>query len=40
MTTARRPLIGVTMVLGAGALFAVNGTVAKLVLRSGFDAPL
>lgn len=39
MTTARRPLIGVTMVLGAGALFAVNGTVAKLVLRSGFDAP-
>jgi drug/metabolite transporter (DMT)-like permease len=27
------------MVLGSGALFAVNGTVSKLVLRAGFDAP-
>lgn len=27
------------MVLGSGALFAVNGTVAKLVLRAGLDAP-
>jgi drug/metabolite transporter (DMT)-like permease len=27
------------MVIASGALFAVNGTVSKLVLRSGFDAP-
>lgn len=27
------------MVLGSGALFAVNGTVSKLVLRAGLDAP-
>jgi drug/metabolite transporter (DMT)-like permease len=27
------------MVVGSGALFAVNGTVSKLVLRAGFDAP-
>ena len=27
------------MVLASGALFAVNGTVSKLVLRAGFDAP-
>ena len=27
------------MVVLSGALFAVNGTVSKLVLRSGFDAP-
>jgi drug/metabolite transporter (DMT)-like permease len=27
------------MVVGASALFAVNGTVSKLVLRAGFDAP-
>src|SRR3954468_15243494 len=27
------------MVLLSGVLFAVNGTVSKLVLRSGFDAP-
>jgi drug/metabolite transporter (DMT)-like permease len=27
------------MVVVSGALFAVNGTVSKLVLRSGFDAP-
>jgi drug/metabolite transporter (DMT)-like permease len=27
------------MVIGSGALFAVNGTVSKLVLRAGFDAP-
>ncbi len=37
--TTPRPLLGVAMVLGSGALFAVNGTVSKLVLRSGFDAP-
>jgi drug/metabolite transporter (DMT)-like permease len=35
----RRPLLGAAMVLSGGALFAVNGTVAKLVLREGFDAP-
>jgi drug/metabolite transporter (DMT)-like permease len=38
MTTAR-PRLGVVMVLASGALFAVNGTVSKLVLRAGFDAP-
>jgi drug/metabolite transporter (DMT)-like permease len=27
------------MVIGAGALFAANGTVSKLVLRAGIDAP-
>jgi drug/metabolite transporter (DMT)-like permease len=27
------------MVIASGTLFAVNGTVSKLVLRSGFDAP-
>ena len=27
------------MVIGAGVLFAVNGTVSKLVLRAGIDAP-
>ncbi len=37
--TTPRPLLGVTMVLSSGALFAVNGTVSKLVLRAGFDAP-
>jgi drug/metabolite transporter (DMT)-like permease len=34
-----RPVLGVAMVLLSGALFAVNGTVSKLVLRAGFDAP-
>lgn len=37
--TTKRPLLGVAMVIASGALFAVNGTVSKLVLRSGFDAP-
>jgi drug/metabolite transporter (DMT)-like permease len=32
-------MLGVAMVLLSGALFAVNGTVSKLVLRAGFDAP-
>ncbi|MDG4788797.1 EamA family transporter [Micromonospora sp. WMMD1102] len=36
--TTRRPALGVLMVLSAGALFAVNGTVSKLVLRAGVDA--
>jgi drug/metabolite transporter (DMT)-like permease len=32
-------MLGVAMVVGGSALFAVNGTVSKLVLRAGFDAP-
>lgn len=36
---SRRPWLGVVMVLVSGTLFAVNGTVSKLVLRAGFDAP-
>ncbi|MFI7574172.1 EamA family transporter [Micromonospora sp. NPDC049497] len=35
--TTPRPVLGVAMVLGSGALFAVNGTVSKLVLRAGLD---
>ncbi|WBB80001.1 EamA family transporter [Micromonospora sp. WMMD882] len=34
-----RPALGIVMVLASGALFAVNGTVSKLVLRAGVDAP-
>ncbi|WP_130511483.1 EamA family transporter [Krasilnikovia cinnamomea] len=37
--TGRRPTLGVAMVLASGALFAVNGTVSKLVLRAGVPAP-
>jgi drug/metabolite transporter (DMT)-like permease len=37
--TDKKPAIGLAMVLTSGVLFAVNGTVAKLVLRSGLDAP-
>ncbi|HEY0700119.1 MAG TPA: EamA family transporter [Micromonospora sp.] len=36
MTTRRS--VGVAMVVAAGVLFAVNGTVSKLVLRTGIDA--
>ncbi|WP_405099040.1 EamA family transporter [Micromonospora sp. NBC_01412] len=36
--TTPRPALGVAMVLGSGALFAVNGTVSKLVLRAGLNA--
>lgn len=36
---ARRPALGVLMVLGSGLLFAVNGTVSKLVLKAGISAP-
>ncbi|MEE6307304.1 EamA family transporter [Plantactinospora veratri] len=36
--TTRRPALGVVMVLSSGVLFAVNGTVSKLVLRAGIDA--
>ncbi|WP_326552759.1 EamA family transporter [Micromonospora sp. NBC_01813] len=41
MTTAylRRPLLGLALVIGASALFAINGTVSKLALRAGLDAP-
>ncbi|MEU4567218.1 EamA family transporter [Micromonospora sp. NPDC023956] len=39
MRTPRRPALGVVMVLSSGVLFAVNGTVSKLVLRTGIDAP-
>jgi drug/metabolite transporter (DMT)-like permease len=34
-----RPPLGVALVLGGAVLFAVNGTVSKLVLRAGLDAP-
>jgi drug/metabolite transporter (DMT)-like permease len=34
-----RPAVGVTMVLTAGALFALNGSVSKLMLQGGLDAP-
>jgi drug/metabolite transporter (DMT)-like permease len=41
-TTARpatRPALGVVMVLAAALTFALNGTVSKLLLQNGFDAP-
>jgi drug/metabolite transporter (DMT)-like permease len=34
-----RPVVGVAMVLASGVLFALNGTVSKLLLQGGFDAP-
>ncbi|MEU4773388.1 EamA family transporter [Micromonospora sp. NPDC023644] len=37
--TTPRPVLGVAMVLASAGLFAVNGTVSKLVLRAGLDAP-
>ncbi|SDZ07160.1 Threonine/homoserine efflux transporter RhtA [Micromonospora pattaloongensis] len=37
--TTTRPALGVAMVVGSGVLFAVNGTVSKLVLRAGLEAP-
>jgi drug/metabolite transporter (DMT)-like permease len=33
-----RPALGAAMVVTSGVLFAVNGTVSKLVLRAGMDA--
>ncbi|WP_422774036.1 EamA family transporter [Plantactinospora sp. WMMC1484] len=36
--TTRRPALGVLLVLSSAVLFAVNGTVSKLVLRAGVDA--
>jgi drug/metabolite transporter (DMT)-like permease len=35
---AQQPGVGYAMVLAAGALFAVNGTVAKVVLKSGLSS--
>ena len=34
----RRPLVGYAMVMGAAVLFAVNGTVSKVVLASGISS--
>ncbi len=36
---ATRPALGVTMILTAATIFALNGTVSKLLLQGGFDAP-
>jgi drug/metabolite transporter (DMT)-like permease len=38
VTHERRPAIGYAMALGAGALFAVNGTVSKVILKSGMSS--
>ena len=35
---ARRPLLGYAMVLSAATLFAVNGTVSKVILASGLSS--
>jgi drug/metabolite transporter (DMT)-like permease len=37
--TTARPALGVVMVLSAALTFALNGTVSKLLLQGGFDAP-
>jgi drug/metabolite transporter (DMT)-like permease len=34
----RRPAIGYAMALGAGTLFALNGTVSKVILKSGLSS--
>jgi drug/metabolite transporter (DMT)-like permease len=36
--TTRNPALGVALTLASSVLFAVNGTVSKLVLRAGIDA--
>jgi drug/metabolite transporter (DMT)-like permease len=36
---ATRPLLGVTMVVAAATIWALNGTVSKLLLQGGYDAP-
>ena len=36
---AARPAIGIAMVVTAATIFALNGTVSKLLLQGGFDAP-
>jgi drug/metabolite transporter (DMT)-like permease len=38
VTRERRPAIGYAMALGAGALFALNGTVSKVILKSGLSS--
>lgn len=38
VTRARRPAIGYAMALSAGTLFAVNGTVSKVILKSGLSS--
>jgi drug/metabolite transporter (DMT)-like permease len=38
VTRERQPAIGYAMALGAGTLFAVNGTVSKVVLESGLSS--
>jgi drug/metabolite transporter (DMT)-like permease len=38
-TRRARPAVGIALILTASGLFAVNGTVAKLVLQAGVDAP-
>ena len=38
VTRERQPAIGYAMALGAGTLFAVNGTVSKVILESGLSS--
>jgi drug/metabolite transporter (DMT)-like permease len=38
VTRERRPAIGYAMALSAGTLFAVNGTVSKVILKSGLSS--
>jgi drug/metabolite transporter (DMT)-like permease len=38
VTVERRPAIGYAMALGAGTLFALNGTVSKVILKSGLSS--
>jgi drug/metabolite transporter (DMT)-like permease len=38
VTRERQPAIGYAMALGAGTLFAVNGTVSKVILKSGLSS--
>ena len=38
VTRERRPAIGYAMALSAGTLFAINGTVSKVILKSGLSS--
>ena len=38
VTRERQPAIGYAMALGAGTLFAINGTVSKVILESGLSS--
>jgi drug/metabolite transporter (DMT)-like permease len=38
VTRERRPAVGYAMALGAGTLFALNGTVSKVILKSGLSS--